>query len=546
MSTEAAIEPPPATAAPAPGLLRARWPWLALLLTAEVVGLSLRFDAEKVAEVPAGWARWVVGAHFLPQVTVAVAAATFFFGGRRLRREYGEVSQAAQAWPAWPFLLGHLAAFAGFTVLTGFMLEGDVAASAAPGLWVLAWGLLGALTLGLWAAALWPANRWLPLARRGGGALLVGGLVGIAAWSAGHFTDIFWEPLSRSTFQVVRTLLGVVTHDLVCEPEDLVIGTATFQVCIAPECSGYEGIGLLWVFLGAWLWLYRGELRFPQALLLLPLGTVVVWLANAVRIATLVAVGTWGSAAVAKGGFHSQAGWLAFNAVALGVMALAQRLRWFARRPAAATAGSNATAAWLGPLLVLVAARMVTGAFTSGFDWFYPVRVLATAAALWYGWRHYTGLQWSWSWRAAGIGAAVYLLWLALEPAAPATGAPAALRSVSPVVAGLWLVFRVVGSVVTVPLAEELAFRGYLMRRLISADFEGVPLGQFTWMSFLVSSALFGVLHGRWLAGMVAGMSYALALYRRRNLADAVLAHGLTTALLAVHVVATGAWSLWS
>jgi outer membrane protein assembly factor BamB len=69
---------------------------------------------------------------------------------------------------------------------------------------------------------------------------------------------------------------------------------------------------------------------------------------------------------------------------------------------------------------------------------------------------------------------------------------------------------------VVVPLAEELAFRGYLMRRLISTGFRERPPDRFTWASFLISSALFGTLHGRWLAGIL----YALALYRRRNLAD--------------------------
>ena len=33
----------------------------------------------------------------------------------------------------------------------------------------------------------------------------------------------------------------------------------------------------------------------------------------------------------------------------------------------------------------------------------------------------------------------------------------------------------------TVPLAEELAFRGDLMRRLIAADFEVAPFGRLTW-----------------------------------------------------------------
>ena len=58
-----------------------------------------------------------------------------------------------------------------------------------------------------------------------------------------------------------------------------------------------------------------------------------------------------------------------------------------------------------------------------------------------------------------------------------------------------WLIFRVPGSAVTVPIAEELAFRGYLLRRLISADFDRLSLIRFTWLSFFASSVLFGVLH---------------------------------------------------
>jgi membrane protease YdiL (CAAX protease family) len=42
-----------------------------------------------------------------------------------------------------------------------------------------------------------------------------------------------------------------------------------------------------------------------------------------------------------------------------------------------------------------------------------------------------------------------------------------------------WITLRVLGAVVTVPLAEELAFRGFLMRRMVSRDFESVPFGAF-------------------------------------------------------------------
>jgi CAAX prenyl protease-like protein len=83
------------------------------------------------------------------------------------------------------------------------------------------------------------------------------------------------------------------------------------------------------------------------------------------------------------------------------------------------------------------------------------------------------------------------------------------------------------------------------MRRLIAARFEQVPLGTFTWLSFVVSSVAFGLLHDLWLAGIAAGLLYAFALCDRRRLADAVVAHGVTNTLLAAHVLMAGRWSLW-
>ena len=108
-----------------------------------------------------------------------------------------------------------------------------------------------------------------------------------------------------------------------------------------------------------------------------------------------------------------------------------------------------------------------------------------------------------------------------------------------------WLIFRVIGSVITVPIAEELAFRGYALRRLISPDFDKVSL-RFTWFSFLLSSILFGALHGRWVAGTVAGMFYAWAMYRRGKVGDAIIAHATTNALIAAHVLILGNWNYWN
>jgi CAAX prenyl protease-like protein len=110
---------------------------------------------------------------------------------------------------------------------------------------------------------------------------------------------------------------------------------------------------------------------------------------------------------------------------------------------------------------------------------------------------------------------------------------------------GVWIILRIAGAVVLVPIAEELAFRGYLLRKLVSADFEKVAFGHFTWLSFLGSSILFGVLHAQWKAGVLAGMMFAIASYRRGLISDAVVAHATANGLLAAYVLTTGHWSLW-
>jgi CAAX prenyl protease-like protein len=100
--------------------------------------------------------------------------------------------------------------------------------------------------------------------------------------------------------------------------------------------------------------------------------------------------------------------------------------------------------------------------------------------------------------------------------------------------------------VVTVPIAEELAYRGFLMRRLASRDFESVAWRNFDWVPFLISSVAFGVLHGeRWLGGTIAGLLYGFALIRRGRIGEAVVAHATTNGLLAAWVLLTGNWQMW-
>jgi exosortase E/protease (VPEID-CTERM system) len=517
-----------------------------VLLVIELVALQVRFDTDSLLSKHTWWSELLGEIHLLPQVGITLGAAWMMMAGGR---GWGKLRQMPGSHRWWLlFLLGHGATLAFFIGLTGVVLEGDLdTSSACPEVWVTAWLVTGLATLALWGATVVSPDQWLPFIRGSFRIVLAGTFVGLAAWGAGQLTESVWEPLSRINLRTVHHLLVLSGQETVYQPEELVVGTTAFQVMIAAPCAGYEGLGLIWIFLGAYLWLFRDRLRFPQAFLLLPLGTLAIWLANVLRIATLVAIGTWLSPALATGGFHSAAGWLASSAVALGVVALANRSPFFTAATSLqkVVGASSATAAYLAPLLAILVTALFTRAFTEKEDPLYPLRLLVAGAVLWYYRRAYVELRCSWSWPALGIGLGAFVVWVALLPASSIAAADAPpWASVPRWWVGPWLIGRVLTTVIMVPLAEELAFRGYLPRRLLARDFQSVPVGHFQGFSFLLSSLLFGLLHERWFAGTLVGMLYACALYRRGELGDAVLAHATTNAFIAVSVL-LGAWSLW-
>jgi len=110
----------------------------------------------------------------------------------------------------------------------------------------------------------------------------------------------------------------------------------------------------------------------------------------------------------------------------------------------------------------------------------------------------------------------------------------------------MFLVFRVLSSVVNVPVLEEFFWRGWLMRWLISTDFRKVPMGAYTAQSFWFVAVLFAVEHGSyWDVGVIAGILYNWWMIRTRSLSDCVLAHAVTNACLAWYVVARDQWQYW-
>ena len=128
----------------------------------------------------------------------------------------------------------------------------------------------------------------------------------------------------------------------------------------------------------------------------------------------------------------------------------------------------------------------------------------------------------------------------------PGAAMPGKLAAMAAVSRGIWIVCRVLGAVLMVPIVEELAYRGYLMRRLRSSDFESVSFKSVSWVGLAAASIVFGAAHGAlWLPGAAAGLAYGLIVVRRGRLGEAVAAHATTNALIAATVLAGDQWQLW-
>ena len=117
----------------------------------------------------------------------------------------------------------------------------------------------------------------------------------------------------------------------------------------------------------------------------------------------------------------------------------------------------------------------------------------------------------------------------------------------SGVVYWLYLLVRIGGASVTVPIIEELFWRAFLLRALVSwDDFEHVDLGTFTWRSFLICSLLSALEHPQWEVGILCWMIYNALFCWTRSLLCLMVTHGVTNLALYTHVVLKDDWVFWS
>lgn len=186
----------------------------------------------------------------------------------------------------------------------------------------------------------------------------------------------------------------------------------------------------------------------------------------------------------------------------------------------------------------------------------YPLRILSAICVIWFVSRPVLPRITKRVLGSISLGAAVFVIWIAPDLLFgyrhlvlfenPLTGVaissiPESLRTNT-----AFLCFRFFGCAFVVPILEELFWRGWLMRWLIHQKFELIPLGTYARSAFWIAAALFAAEHGPyWEVGLVAGIAYNWWMVRTRSLADCMVAHAVTNALLSVYILVGAHWEYW-
>lgn len=187
----------------------------------------------------------------------------------------------------------------------------------------------------------------------------------------------------------------------------------------------------------------------------------------------------------------------------------------------------------------------------------FPLRVLILSAVLWLFSRHVIDFRVRNASGSTAIGVLVFIIWVGPDVLWPGyrshwlfqnslTGTLNSSIGQGVETEFSVLFFRTLRAIVIVPIVEELFWRGWMMRWLVSSNFHKLPLGVYTASSFWITAVLFASEHGPyWEVGLIAGIAYNWWMVRTKSLGDLIYAHAVTNACLCAFILGTKRWEYW-
>ena len=184
----------------------------------------------------------------------------------------------------------------------------------------------------------------------------------------------------------------------------------------------------------------------------------------------------------------------------------------------------------------------------------YPIKTVLVVGLLIVFWRQYSELNFAdfknfiHTGASVLLGLLVFVLWINMDWGIATFGENKGFDPFLIADTGtrnIMIFSRIFGAALVVPIMEELFWRSFMLRYVITSDFMTVRIGTYTLTSFAICSVLFGLEHNLLLAGIMAGASYSLLLYWTKSIFQCILAHTVTNLVLGLYVLQTGYWQFW-
>ena len=184
----------------------------------------------------------------------------------------------------------------------------------------------------------------------------------------------------------------------------------------------------------------------------------------------------------------------------------------------------------------------------------YPIQTLVCG---WWLWHVRREMKWDWSVRACTAGALLGVvgigLWLVPYFAGwiPNEGGgfePERIFGAGTAATYAEYALRFARAAVIVPLAEELFWRGFLMRWCINRDFpQTVPIGTHSWLAYGVTTLAFMLIHNPvdYAGASLYGSLTYLLVVKTKRLPPAITMHAVANAIMGVCAITFNMPHLW-
>ena len=225
----------------------------------------------------------------------------------------------------------------------------------------------------------------------------------------------------------------------------------------------------------------------------------------------------------------------------------AAQIRWIRTHP---------SVSYITPFACLLLLRSISSSAERSLIWQSAAFAIVLSVVIWLCWPPGTSLKLTDPSGSALLGIAVFLVWIAPDIVSPDYRTMPLFHnkivghlhsSLSPrAIHNGWILFWRSFSAVLLVVAEELFWRGWLMRRLISRQFRDIPVGRYAPIAFWSVAVLFAAAQGPyWDVGLVAGVIFNWWAIRSGSLADLIWMHAVANACLSAYVIGSGAWQYW-